>query len=516
MVRIEIRKLKIRLKLILFRYQIVLLALFGTFQNQLSATTSQSLRIGTASIDITPPLPAAVDGQMRLRVATIAETALSANVVVLESKGDFGKLDVSVLISCDLVTIPYELSGKIKESVAFAIPELDTRKIIINATHTHTGGVIRDGWYTIPDTVTQAGDYQNLVSRQVTQAVVEAWEKRDSGSISWGMGHAKVAYIRRAVYNDGSAKMYGKTNQDDFRKMEGYEDQSILSLFFWDRAGKLVATCINVSSPAQIVESRSTIHADYWDPVRQGLQKKFGSDLVVLGWIGASGDQTPRPMFDQFAEFRMMELRQKNNSPEFNDGTEPVDFRTDSYLDEVGDRIVNVVVQTYEAVSRDQYREVVFDHVVEEIDLPMRLVTEEEYHNSKKLRDEDLNDTDRAIEFSRRVAFYGEVIDRYETQQKILQPMYPVEIHALRIGDVVICTNPFEMFTDFGIQIKARSRALQTFIIQLVGPGTYLATKEALAGGHYSAIVESNRVGPEGGQILVDHTISMISALWPK
>ncbi|WP_158856524.1 hypothetical protein [Lunatibacter salilacus] len=516
MIGTEIRKIKSWLIENLIPWQFLLLVLFGAYQNQLSATTSQGLRIGTASIDITPPLPAAVDGQMRLRVATIAETALLANVVVLELKDDFGKLDVSVLISCDLVTIPYELRDKIRESVAFSIPELDTRKIIINATHTHTGGVIRDGWYAIPDTVTQAVDYQNLVSRQVTRAVAVAWKKRDFGSISWGMGHAKVAYIRRAVYKDGSAKMYGKTNQDDFRKMEGYEDQSIFSLFFWDQAGKLIATCINVSSPAQIVESRSTIHADYWDPVRQGLQKKFGSDLVVLGWIGAAGDQTPRPMYDQFAELRMVELRQNNSSPEFESGSESVNFRSDSYLDEVGDRIVNAVMQTYDTVSKDQYREVVFDHAVEEIDLPMRLVTEEEYHNSKKLRDEDLNDNYRAIEFSRRIAFYDEVVKRFENQQKIQQPMYPVEIHALRIGDVVICTNPFEMFTDFGIQIKARSRALQTFIIQLVGPGTYLATKEALAGGHYSAIVESNRVGPEGGQILVDHTISMISALWPK
>ncbi|MEX2565543.1 MAG: hypothetical protein WD431_06345, partial [Cyclobacteriaceae bacterium] len=144
----------------------------------------------------------------------------------------------------------------------------------------------------------------------------------------------------------------------------------------------------------------------------------------------------------------------------------------------------------------------------------MRMVTHEEYHHSKKMRDEDLNDKVRAVEFSRRIAFYDEVVKRFETQQSVPNPMYPVEIHALRLGDVVICTNPFEMFTDFGIQIKARSEAMQTFILQLVGPGTYLATEEALKGGHYSAIVESNRVGPEGGQVLVDHTVKMINELW--
>ncbi|MEX2512657.1 MAG: hypothetical protein WD398_07120, partial [Cyclobacteriaceae bacterium] len=157
-------------------------------------------------------------------------------------------------------------------------------KIIINATHTHTGGVIRDGWYTIPDSVTQAGDYQKFVTEKVTHAIVEAWKNRDRGSISWGIGHAKVAYIRRAVYEDGSARMYGKTYQDNFRKMEGYEDQSIQSLFIWDKEGKLIAVGVNVASPAQVVESRSTIHADYWHPVRQKLHQKFGKDLVVLGY----------------------------------------------------------------------------------------------------------------------------------------------------------------------------------------------------------------------------------------
>jgi len=37
------------------------------------------------------------------------------------------------------------------------------------------------------------------------------------------------------------------------------------------------------------------------------------------------------------------------------------------------------------------------------------------------------------------------------------------------MGDVAITTNPFELFVDFGVQIKACSPALQTFVVQLVG-----------------------------------------------
>jgi hypothetical protein len=89
-------------------------------------------------------------------------------------------------------------------------------------------------------------------------------------------------------------------------------------------------------------------------------------------------------------------------------------------------------------------------------------------------------------------------------------------VHVVRIGDVVVATNQFELFTDFGVALKARSPALQTFVVQLVGRGTYLPSGRAVRGGGYSAIAESNEVGPEAGQVLVDHTLARIAELFPR
>jgi len=113
-----------------------------------------------------------------------------------------------------------------------------------------------------------------------------------------------------------------------------------------------------------------------------------------------------------------------------------------------------------------------------------------------------------------RMHWYGDVVKRFEKQRTDPQPKYEMELHVLRIGDVVLCTNEFELFTDYGIRIQARSKALQTLVIQLVGPGSYLPTGKAVRGGGYSAIAESNVVGPEGGQILVDRTVELINGLW--
>jgi hypothetical protein len=62
------------------------------------------------------------------------------------------------------------------------------------------------------------------------------------------------------------------------------------------------------------------------------------------------------------------------------------------------------------------------------------------------------------------MTWFGDVLKRYEKQK--VNPDYETEIHVLRIGDAVICTNQFELFTDYGIRIQARSKALQTFVVQ--------------------------------------------------
>ena len=108
------------------------------------------------------------------------------------------------------------------------------------------------------------------------------------------------------------------------------------------------------------------------------------------------------------------------------------------------------------------------------------------------------------------------VVERYEAQHAGTEGACKMELHALRLGDVAIATNEFELFTDYGVQMKARSPAVQTFVIQLTGSAGYLPTERAVRGGGYSAVIQSSRVGPEGGQALVEQTVRAIEELWRK
>jgi hypothetical protein len=85
---------------------------------------------------------------------------------------------------------------------------------------------------------------------------------------------------------------------------------------------------------------------------------------------------------------------------------------------------------------------------------------------------------------------------------------------ARGLGDVAIATNPFELFLDYGVQIKGRSKAVLTFLSQLTcDHHGYLPTRRAVAGGDYSAV--NHTVGPRGGRVLVDESVKAINSLWP-
>ena len=172
-------------------------------------------------------------------------------------------------------------------------------------------------------------------------------------------------------------------------------------------------------------------------------------------------------------------------------------------------RIVAAWEEAYAGAKQEKHADVRLVHKVETLALPPRLVSPAEYA-AAKLQVQELASDPKVGPRCSGAARCRSILAAGSGE---VEP-YKVEVHVLRLGDIAICTNPFELFTDYGIQMKSRSKALQTFVIQLAGSGTYLPTDRAAAGGGYSAIVQSNRVGPEGGQVLVEQTLKLIDTLW--
>ncbi len=482
-----------------------MIRIFTLFLTFLSAgAIASNLYVGRSSVDITPKLPVAVTGQFHLRIAKEAETPLTANILVMETREGSVSKDLAVMVSCDVLYIPTDVIKLVRDEVAKRVKGLDVSKIVLNATHTHTAPVLREGEYAIPKNgVTQVQEYRKFFAEKIADGISAAWNQREEAGVAWGLSYAVVGYNRRVAYSDGTSGMSSKTDLPEFRNLEGPEDHDINTLFFWNKSGQLIAMVIGVASPSQEVEGRAAVHADYWDAVRKEIHGKYGRQVCVLGWLGAAGDLTPHIRYRQAADDRMRELRKLNR------------------LDELARRIVLAVDESYETVKNDRHNTLPLVHKTERLTLPERLVTERDYLAAKAsvemAKSKIEADPKEADKLYRRMTWEGETLRRYERQQKERQPGYDMELHVIRLGDVAICTNEFELFSDFGIRMQARSKALQTFVVQLAGSpewGSYLPTEKAVKGGAYSAVIHSCRIGPEGGQVLVDRTVELLDELW--
>jgi len=468
-----------------------------------AGVSAAELWIGAAQADITPDRPVALTGDMTAPISTGVNSRVTANVLALESRVDGKPADCAIWVSCDLCVIRPGIQERFRNLVSPRLPGFDIGKLFLAATHTHKAPAIDQESYDNYAGAIEPEDYVPFMFDRMAEAVVKAWEGRKPGAVAWGLGHAVVGQNRRAVYANGAAEMYGRTDRPDFRGLEGYEDHAVDCLFFLGAGQKPLAMAVTLASPAQTDErgpAGPRISADFWHDVREGLRAKHGAELVVLGFCAPAGDQSPHLMLRQASETRMAALRKLSRTQE------------------LGRRIVKAVDETWDVVRADSRTDVPFVHRVERFDLPERKITGPEYAEAKKAYDVLASKEKLAGQDYWRKRWNKRVVDRFEAQ-KSGGTFNPVEMHVLRLGDVAIATNPFELYTDYGMQIQGRSPAGQTVLIQLASPldkGYYLPTPRALAGKGYSAIPQSNLVGPEGGQALVERTLAAIRDLFAK
>jgi len=477
-----------------------------------STTPQPELWIGAATADITPEPPVALTGFQSVRITHTIQSPLTANVLALESRQGDRVVDQAVLISCDLCVIRPGIQEGLRKQVAARLRGFDVTKLFLAATHTHSVPVLVQDQYDEKDygDAMQPKDYLPLMYARMAEAVVKAWESRSAGAVARGLGHAVVGHNRRVVYADGRAQMLKNTNDPQFRHIEGYEDHAVDILCFYDDQRRMKATAITLACPAQMSQGETVVSADFWHDARQRLRERYGDELCVLGFCAPAGDQCPHLSLRKKSEARMDRLRGLTRTQE------------------LGRRVANAFFDVADVMARDIRSDVPLVHLVRQIDLPTRIVTDAEYAIAKKVCDEIDAKKERGKWDAWVGRLYGGVCQRYEDQQETGRPVYSMELHVLRLGDVALATNPFELYLDYGVQIEARSAADQTILIQLAAtgaePGYYLPTPRAVAAGslaespmnNYSATVMTDVVGPEGGQVLVDRTVEAIRELWSE
>lgn len=495
------------------------------------------VRIGWSEVSLVPVgRKVNLAGQFYERITDKVADPISVTAMAIECGGE-----EVIFCSCDLASTNRFLLLAVRERLA-KIQGFPVEKVIINATHTHAsiGYALRSDISTISmnamevlHSLVPGLKYERLVSYEgadllqgdeafafvadrIAKAAEEARANLKDAYYAQSFGRAAIGMCRRVCYDDGSAKMWGDTDMANFTEIEGGNDSGIELLFTYDESKKLTGVVCNVACPAQVLEHRNFISADYFGRVKLRLREKLGNHVNLLGLVSAAGDQCPRDMI------RWVEPETPINDPNIERNNPTVRVADPSMFDlsgcnkaarRISDEIFYALEEVTEYVGES---DLIHKHFM--LDLPLRRVTIAEKDVATKAIEEFAKTQgDQPIRFKEkaRMHVHAGTVARYYAQQKHFNTT--IEVHVLKLGALAIATNPFELFLDYGNQMRARSKASQTFLIQLCcGAMGYLPTKKAEAGSHYSAYVSSGAVGHVGGDMLVRKTLQEINEMFEE
>lgn len=471
-------------------------------------------------------------GQFYERISGEVESPLTVTALVVEGGGE-----AAIFCSCDLVSTSAALLTSVRQLLRER-PDIPADKVIVSCIHTHTA----PGYARRSDTLSVCSvkdvlrsivpgvAYQDLISseavtfrgeeahayiaKQIALAVTQAWDSRTAGGFTPAFGRAAVGQCRRACYDDGSAKMWGDTGIANFTELEAGNDSGIEMLFTYDDTKKLTGIVANVACPAQVLEHRSIISSDFWGKVKENIRKVYGEDIFILALCSAAGDQCPRDLIRWVEPETPVDDPNICHESSFKRNADP------SMFDLKGCRLAARRISTEILFALEEAGPVIYDaplfHRVCSLPLPLRRVTIAQRDKAiQAIREHVKGKTVVNYMDSAQLHVHVGTINRYAIQQEV--DTQEIEMHTVRLGDLVFSTNPFELFLNYGNQIRARSHAKQTFLIQLAcGAFGYLPTKRAEEGSHYSAYVSSGSIGSAGGELLVRKALDEIRILFTQ
>ena len=478
------------------------------------------LMIGWSEADITPVTEKkiALYGQYYARTTKAIHSRLKTVAVAFSS----GK-EQFLTASLDLVNFQQDFHRKIRAAAAALEPEIDPEKIFLNAVHTHCGPSAApvghsNAWRERDQEALSPEEYVEFVIPVIARNLVDAWHNRKPGGIARAFGHARVGHCRRPVFANGKAEMYGDTTRPDFIGMEAGEDSGVDMLFTFDEAGKKTGMFLNLACPSQVMEATCKISSDFAGATRELLKQDFGQDFHMIYQISPAGCQSPRDLVRHYT-------------------TEP-DFWHEDGVVEIAKRLRTAVVNA--EPGKIDYAPV-FKHTAMHVTLPRRRASYVDYKNAQaelarliavmpekeafqafctethaKEKINGPGPYDSKLHHFVLIKNMQAVINRYEIQDQ--EPTVGFDMNVVRLGDIAVASNPFELYLYYGQNIKARSHAAQTFLVQLAAgadhPAGYLPSPDAEKFGGYGGLIINGQVGSNGGFKLADTTVEEINKLF--
>ena len=413
-----------------------------------------TLKAGSASANITPPLGTRIPGGFRPRYAENVDDELFAKAVVIDN----GTTRIAI-VTCDLIAIPEKVADAAKARIAdrCGIP---AAHVMVNATHTHTAVAIADLLG-----VDEDPGYTEWVSLKIADAVeLAVWRLKPARVGFASVNEERITFNRRWHMKDGTVRFNPGIENPDLVEPTGTIDPELAMMFVEADDGTPISAVANFSLHYIGTNNGNALSADYFGHFDRLMRHYLGDTCVSLLWNAASG---------------------QINNTDFSGRTK---WTASGHQQAV--KMANVLAGHF--ITEMQLME-----MHETLDLSGDLATLT--FQRKRITAEDLKVAEQVLSVPQGT------YDVYETGPfswvvgqpipQALVDVYALEcqrlaklpaqmtapIQVLRLGEAAIVALPGEVFVETGMNIKAASDASPMFLVSLAnGYIGYICTDKAL------------------------------------
>jgi len=420
-----------------------------------------SLQAGTATVDITPRLGCHMCGYFTDRLADHIHDPLHAKALALSD----GETTIGLVI-CDLIVVPAAVVDVAKARI-HELVGVPPENVLIAGTHTHTGPAIRGAL----GTPMEEG-YGEAIAPKIADAFAMAVRKMQPVQMAFASGDCREeVHNRRWHMKDGSVQMNPGYLNPDAVEPAGPTDPQLGLLVLRTPERQPIAALANLGLHYVGSSQGTWISADYFAAFGQALQRCAGAELLAVMANGCFGDI--------------------NNC----DFSRPARQETHPYS--AIERVANVVAaeawKAWNLLREEDFQsEVDLGARLELVPFKARCPSAEELAQAKALYEAEGKPADADWLYARELVLLSDDPAEWE-----------VPIHAMRIGDLGLVGLPGEVFTEIGLDIKARSPFAQTMNLGLANDSVgYVATDKALDEGSYETKLCRHVRAPKGTEKL--------------
>lgn len=401
-----------------------------------------------------------------------------------------------VWVSCDICHPTQILTNEVADRLMEVLPQFHKDQLIISATHSSACTRLAEDFLTVSELPPDDQALPLELAREhvrngIVNAIVTANNSMCECSISYAKADIITGLCRRVVYKDGTAVMYGKTDREDFLRME-YPDSGPTQILYFSslKDNALVGIFAAVPCPAQADESSGYITGDYWNVVRNRVHSKLSSDVTVFGVCSSAGELAPKRLL----------------------GTHHSIINGPARAAELGTQIADSLIQLqHHPLKVYTPDELTFHNLAQQVVFPVRQTDEVSFLNAERYFADPTNFDENGS--PRRMIHFAlhKYIDRLWKSGKTT---HISQINAIIIADLLFFTAPAELFSEYGKRIRSCFPGYAVFDIQLSNDNMgYLPTREAIEHGGYSTLAFNTLTDADGGELLVDTVKDMFYKL---